>query len=271
MNMDRQKIDAFLLSIWPILAVLLSLYFSVDYLGSILFFFVIPSVYLSFRNSDMILKVSIFSASLAVPVALIADSFFHATKTYIINTTVFPFRVFGLFPIESFLWGFFGAYLPVMFYEYFIHHHSGKRMAYPRMKYLGVVSLVFTLSSFIIFSEITKGFNLPYAYLIIGTFFVGIPVIVELYEYPGVLKKWLLVGGYFFILSFLYELTALKLDLWTYYSDYTSFLGWVIFMGEKFPFEEIIFWFSLLSFAVISLYDLLDDYPNRDILSDEKV
>lgn len=258
--MDVKKFDAVMIAVWPVVAALLSLYMEVGYLGSIVMFFGIPSLYLSMREPGFVKKASIFSASLAIPVALLADGAFHATKTYIIHSTVFDFRVFGLFPVESFFWGFLGAFFPVMVYEYFLHDHAEKKVLYPRMKYILGLSVLVTLSTFFIFGLLPQNFYLGYAYVIIGSVLVLLPVVIELYEHPQVLKKFSLVGAYFFVLAFLYELTALKLGLWEYYTEYTSFLGWVTVGGVKFPYEEVIFWFTLLSFAVISIYDLVDDY-----------
>ena len=86
---------------------------------------------------------------------------------------------------------------------------------------------------------------------------VLIPVLFEAFAFPKVFIKIFKVVPYFFYLTLLYEVTALKLGWWAFPGE--RFVGWVSFFGAQFPFEEFFFWLALLSAAILSYYEFYDD------------
>ena len=86
---------------------------------------------------------------------------------------------------------------------------------------------------------------------------VLIPLLISLFKFPNLSKKFFLAGSYFFFFAFVYELTALKLGWWKFIGN--DFIGWVSIFKLSFPFEELFFWFLLLAMAILSYYEFFDD------------
>lgn len=63
---------------------------------------------------------------------------------------------------------------------------------------------------------------------------------------------------YFFFFSLVYELTALTLGQWSFPAE-NQFIGFVEFLGLRFPLEEFIFWIMLGTSATLVLYEFFND------------
>ena len=83
-----------------------------------------------------------------------------------------------------------------------------------------------------------------------------IPSIIELFRHPKLLPKFLLVVIYFFFLTFVYELTALKLGQWIFPSN--QYIGWVSIFGLNFPLEEFFFGFFFYAMVTLACYEAFD-------------
>lgn len=99
--------------------------------------------------------------------------------------------------------------------------------------------------------------NIPYAYVWLGLVTTLLPGMLFLNFFPNFLSRYVKVSAYFFILSILFELTALELGQWSFPG--TTFIGWVDILGYRFPFEEFFFWFLLAVTAILSIYEYFDD------------
>jgi len=258
MELTRRE-DFVLLLLWPIISASLSLHFSVSYIISIFLFLGFPSAYLSLRVWDKteIEKITLFSVIVSVSGTLFVEYFAYINSLWV-EQTMFSFRVFGFIPVESFFWAFFSIYLPVIFYEYFLHHHVVQHIVYPDLKKRAWI--LFSLSIFVSSLFVWTSFKLhiPYAYLVGGLFFTGSPILFEFLEKPEALKRIAEAGAYFALLTFSYEIVALKLGLWSFGTE-VSYIGWINLAGESFPIEEAFFWFLLFSMTVIVVYDRWDE------------
>ena len=257
MQKSDRKLDLVLLIIWPIVSSAVSLFLKGGPLWSLIVFLIIPSAFLSFKNKSFIKKSAVFSAIIGVPIVIIFDYIGHYSKSWFVGHSIFPYKIFGLVPVESALWGFFLIYYTVMFYEYFLDRHLSKKLKTPRLKYLLILILllIFVFSSILFITP--KLLNIRYFYLIWGMLMVFIPLLISLLKFPNLSKKFFLAGSYFFFFSFIYELTALKLGWWKFIGD--DFIGWVSIFKLSFPFEELFFWFLLLAMATLSYYEFFDD------------
>jgi len=253
----RESIDLAILLMCPILATLISLLFKTNVFVSVLLFFGIPALYLSFRGAKYIKKSIVFSVITSIPLIIIIDYVGHITKMWIIPNSILPFRLFGIVTIEVILWAVFNSYCVLMFYEYFLDKDVTKKAWFPQMKYLVVAILILFITFIILFFNAPGVLHIPYFYLAFGIVLLLIPVVVELFEYPKLISKFARVGAYFFFLTFLYEVTALKLGWWAFPG--TEFVGWVSIFGTMFPIEELVFWLILFSTAVLSYYEYFDD------------
>jgi|GEM_PF-385334 len=251
-----QKLDIFLLILFPILAVALSLIFQANFLTSIFLFLGLPSLWLSWRTPAEIKKTLLFSAIFAIPLGIILDYIATKDGAWFTTATVFPFRVFALFPVEDIIWFFGSIYAVVIFYKHFLDQGKSELLN-EKMKYLlwPLAILSFLFCAVLFFKPALLA--LPYAYLVLGGGFFFLPAIAFLLFFPKLLAKYVQVGAYFFLVSISFELTALALHHWTFPG--THFIGWVQLFAFKFPFEEFFFWFLTGAISVLSYYEFFDD------------
>ncbi len=251
-----KKLDIILLILFPIVSVVVSLAIHANFLTSILLFFGLPSVWLSFRTPERVQKALVFSVLMSVPLGLFIDYIATMDGAWFVPTTVFPFRLFGVVPIEDLIWGFFLIYSVVIFYEHFLD--KGKHeLIDRRMKYLVwpiAVILIIFFALLVIQPELLV---IPYAYWWLGTIFFVIPTVTFLSFFPRLLSKYVKTASYFFLLAVLFELTGLQLNQWTFPGQ--NFIGWVELFGHRFPFEEFFFWFVMSSISVLAYFEFFDD------------
>lgn len=257
MKKQDNKKDKVLILIWPIIAAILSFLFKANFFVSTIIFFGLPAIYLSFKNKNLIKKSAFFAVLFGLPLTIVIDYVLSISNTWFIPKSVFPVRLFGVVTIDMLLWGFLYLYFIVMYYEYFLEHKFKDKLYYPNMKYLiiGSFGLLFALLTIIILNPALL--NVQYFYLKVGLILGIIPIISVLLKFPNLVTKFLKTGAYFFYLSFIYEITAVKLGQWTFPGN--SFIGWVTIFGANFPLEELLFWIILCAISVLSYYEFFDD------------
>lgn len=251
-----KKVDIFLLILFPIVSVIISLTFHVHFLTSILLFFGLPSLWLSLRTPSQVTKTFVFSLILSTPLGIIIDYLAAMDKSWFVPTTDFPFRLFGVIPIEDLIWAFFLIYSIVIFYEHFLD--KGKHeLIDKKMKYLVWLIVMVVLVFFVIMLTQPELLAIPYAYFWGGIVLLILPTITFLSFFPRLISKYVKTASYFFLLSIVYELTGLQLNQWTFPG--THFIGWVQLFGYKFPFEEFFFWFVMGATSILAYYEFFDD------------
>lgn len=251
-----KKLDIFLLILFPILSVVLSLVFRANFLTSILLFFGLPSLWLSIRTHTQIKKTFLFSLILSLPLGIFIDYIATIDKSWFVPTTIFSFRLLGIIPVEDLVWGFFLIYSIVIFYEHFLD--KGKHeLVDKRMKYLAWPLIILMLVFFTLFFTKPELLVIPYAYFWIGIIFLILPTITFLSFFPRLLSKYVKTASYFFLLAVLFELTGLQLNQWTFPGQ--NFIGWVELFGHRFPFEEFFFWFIMGAVSILAYYEFFDD------------
>ncbi|MCF7831177.1 hypothetical protein K9M41_04265 [Candidatus Gracilibacteria bacterium] len=253
--MNRKYADALVLAILMALAVMLSMFLDAEFITSIGLFFVLPSIWLSFRKPKHVKKLVVFSVIFALPFTLIIDHLAVLDNSWDVPT-IFPFRIFGTVPIEDIIWGICLVYLTTIFYEYFLDKRKDKFMWRHMSYFFVLVFLLLTTFTFFLVSY-PELLHIPYTYLVVGLAFVLMPTILVLISFPHLLTKFFSTLAYFFPLALLMELTALILGHWSFPGK--NFIGWVDIMGQKFPFEELFFWFLLLPIAILSYYEFFND------------
>lgn len=243
--------------IWPIIASGISFLIRANILESVVLFLTVPAIYLSFLMKRVAKKALLFSLVTILPLSIIWDYIAHFTHQWT-ATTIFPFRILGLVPVEDILWGISINCFVILFYEYFLEsRREDKSIWHPRMKFLSFLFIALSALFFILYFFSPNYLNIPYSYFWIATFALFIPSLVELFRRPKLFQKFILVGAYFFFVNLIYEITALKLGQWTFPS--TQYVGWVYFLGVQFPFEELFFLITWGSIAALSYYEPFDD------------
>ncbi len=254
--MDKsKKQDIIILVLLPIIATHISLLFRTNFLISSLLFFGIPSLYLSLISPKEIKKIFFFSLIFSIPLGFILDYFAVKDLSWHVPQTIFPFRIFGLIPIEDLIWGFLTIYFICSFYEYFLDKKIKKKQN-KNLKYL----ISFLFLAIIIFYFITQNmpsFSIPYFYLWMGILLALFPIVLFLFNFPQFFFRYTKLIIYFFSVFFLSEITGLRLNQWEFPGNH--FIGMVDILGLTFPFEEFIFFIVLFSVAIISWYEFFAD------------
>ncbi len=253
---NLRKWDIGLMIFFPIFAVVVSLMIKANFLTSTLLFFGLPSLWLSYRRKDRVIKTFLFSILFSVPLTIIVDYIATIDKSWYVPTTVFGFRLFNVIPIEDFIWGFFLFYLTIIFYQHFLDRGQNK-IINSRMKYLVAFLGIGLFLFFMLFLFKPGALRIKYAYLWIGLLIVLIPCILFLWKYPKLLPRYLKATSYFFVLAFMFELTGLQLGQWTFPG--TNFIGWVEMAHHRFPIEEFFFWFCMSTIWILSYFEFFDD------------
>lgn len=263
----NKKIEIVIILLLPIIGTIISLVFSTNFFVSIILFFALPSIYLSFKISSHIKKAIIFAVLFGIGIIFFADYLAMIDGAWFIPSTIFPFRIFGIVPIEDFVLAFFFVYYLVIFYEYFFDKHreyfllnlKKKRVELmnKRMKYF-LAPLIFILLIFLIIYYFNPQLLIiRYSYLWLGIFFTIIPISIFIFLFPRLLPKYFKVALYFFYVLSLFEFVGLRLNQWEFPGQH--FIGYLEIFKCRFPIEEFVFWISLSSTSILSFYEFFDD------------
>ncbi len=248
--------DAVILILLPIFAVAASLATDAGVILSIALFFGLPAFWVSWRLKSWlkIKKAALFALIVTIFVMILIDYFVILDNGWA-TPTIFP-RIFGIIPIEDLIWVFLATYLIIIFYEYF--SDRGKdRLIEKRTYYLIYVSLAASGIFFIAEALVPGTVVIPYAFFVVGVLFFIIPAIIIALRHPKLLRKFSLAAVYFFYVSLMFEIVALKLGQWTFPGEH--YVGWVELFGQGMPFEEFFFNFMLGGIGVLAFYELFDD------------
>lgn len=259
----KEKIDIFLVIFFPLFAVFVSFKFDTVFLVSTLLFFALPSIYLSYRTPNGILRSAIFSMLFSIVGTLLFDHLAKVDKAWY-TTTIFPIKIFGTVTIEDLIFTFLFVYFVTIFYEHFEDKGKHKILA-PRMKYFFVLATT-VLSVFLLIYLINPAFNVNFTYIKIGSVLFLFPVVAFLIEFPKYISRFLKVAPYFFFLIFSQEIVAVKLNHWGFPGK--NFIGFISipFFGIVIPYEELFLWISISAISVICYFEYFDDNKLRSEL-----
>jgi len=253
---NSKKSDIIFLIIFPLISVAMSLIFKTNYLVSTLLFFGLPALWLSYRKPKMITRTALFSFLFVIPLGIVVDYIVTIDDGWLVPETSFPFRLFGMVPIEDLIYVFLLAYGTILFYEHFLekkkHSLIDKKMNY----FVWLVVIIFILF-LIILSKNPSALHIKYAYLWSGLIVLLLPAMSALAIFPKHFANYVKTASYFFVVTILFEFTALELGQWDYIGNH--FIGWVRLFGYQFPVEEFIFALILFSIGTLSLYDFFDE------------
>jgi len=246
--------DIAIVLLLPIIASLASLLFKTNLMISEVLFGLV-FVWLSYRVSHLILRVSLFSLVVLAPLWLVWDYLAHVDKSWFVPT-IFPFRLFGQLPFEDLFFGFIWIYGVIIFYERFFHSKPHKLVA-KRLKYLIYASVILVVAFLALMFTVRDLVVIPYVYVWFGFLFILGPTIVFLCYRQEFIKPFFITGAYIFAYSLLWELTALYLGHWTFTG--TNVIGWVEFFSFRLPFEELFFALVVAPWAWLTYYVYFDE------------
>jgi hypothetical protein len=263
----RKKIDILILILLPLVTVSALLLWQVNFLISTIFFFGLPIIYLLIRNKSLFKKAFVFSLTCSVPATILFDYLVVRDGGWYIIKTVFSFRLFDVIALEQFVWGFLWLFYSILFYECFLNKPPRKSLISffvkadvliaKRLEYfLMIVFAALLLFIFLIYFA-PEVLALQFAYLILGTVLMIIPLTIFLFKFPNFVTRFFWAMLYFFFFSALIEYVGLSLGHWVFPGE--NFLGVIDFFGFRMPYEEILIYFLCFTPAALAYYEFLAD------------
>ncbi len=225
-----------------------------------------PVLYLSLRKKKnwkkVILATLIFGGLFGFLFEFIAEY----NKAYSVVSVMFPFKIFGVLPIDNVLGHMMMTLLTIVFYEHFIdselNHHISKHLKYAILPALFAIVTMFVL---FFFSPSLLHSNHPYFYMglaaIIPPLFLG-------FTRPQFIRNMALTAVYFFFFYFVAEIFAVRLGYWIYPGN--NYVGWITVFNTTFPFEELFFWMMFYSASLVSYYELFIDDHSSNLIHRKK-
>jgi len=256
--MNKKQLDLIVMAGCIVLAVCLSLRYELPGLAVIIFYLLLPAIYLCIRERKNYKKLTIATLLFGISGIGVLDFIqeINNTWTSLPSRLVFPQKIFGLTPIDYAIFYFVWIFFICAFYEHFLDDEKKQKisnhLAYALVPFVLAFAVVITL---FVFNP--KFLAMPYAYLVVA--FTGMfPAIAYMcFMKPRLIAKTAKLGAFFFVLFLACELTSLKTNLWSFPGQY---IGLVTLFGLTFPIEEFIFWICLGAPSVIAYYEFsIDD------------
>ncbi len=254
-QITSKKIQLLVLYIIPIIASFISLKLNLGYLPTMLLFWGVPAVLLSYIAKDHIKKAFMF-AIIGTPFLMCLDLIFYLTRQWYVVSS-FTNRLFGIVAWDDAIYFFLWVYFPVLFWEYFFEKQTHEPLFGKRMFKLTAMFVFVSVGILLTYFYTPYLAQIQYFYLISTIIFIIVPIIIGALINPKLEVKFLATGIYFAFNSIIYEVTAISLNQWYYPS--TQFIGWVDILGQRFPVEELLAWILLGSTAILTWYEYFDD------------
>lgn len=247
-----KKLDIFFLVSSLIFTVFLSLTLRFNFLLNSIFFLVIPSVYLSFRNRNVVLRNLIFTLPFAIITGIITDYILLQDKAWFVPT-IFPFRILGV-TIEEIFWYVSSIYFCITVYEHF-QDNKKHNLTDKHLKNLGIalVSFIILFIGLLILSP--SLLHISFFYFKLEIILIASCILILL-KYKSLLTHLFKVSFYILTVSLIYLLVGVKLGNWVYMGS--GFVGWAKILGLLIPYEEIILALILWIFS-IEYFEFFDD------------
>lgn len=231
----------------------ISMIFRLNYLYSTILILVPPAIYLLYQLKKIQNKIIAQTLLFYLPIIVITDVLAHYNHAWI-ESTMFPYRVLGLFPFETFVWGIFYGIFMISFYEYFFDTKKQKKFN-PNFKY--AVAIIWIVLIMLVIIRINTPWLLTVRYFY--TIYIGMFILLNAYtyiKYRGFASKALIAGLLLVPVSLCDELVQLSLNHW-YFPLQTNLL-YVWIAGHPIPVEELL-WFTVIPMAAISVYEVFAD------------
>ncbi len=173
-------------------------------------------------------------------------------------STIFPFRIFGVIPIEDPLWIFLITYELVLLYEYFFNPKVKLTAKSRKRIYIMFFGSIVIFSVFLYLkSSFPNVLTIPYFYVLWGASIILLPCLLFLYFHPKLITRFLTLSVYTFYVGILSELVSLRLNFWEFPGH--NFIGWVTILGLTFPIEEFMLFLMFIPPAFLTYYEFFDD------------
>lgn len=166
LSMTSRRIDLLGLIVYVTLLVPIILFFKVGFSVATILFFLVPTVYLSFRGG-LPWKRIVFASLLFGFLLAQMDFLAEFNRAWVVPKLFFETRIFGIIGIDVIAWGFLWAFFILIFYERFSEHDRSSKIS----KHFNILTLVSIISCIVILVKFyfsSSRIQMPYAYLFLG-------------------------------------------------------------------------------------------------------
>lgn len=200
----------------------------------------------------------------AVVAAAIAGAFFWEVAAYSngiwYEIGSFDIRVFGMFPVEMFFWGFAYLFFILTGYEYFCDDKKTVALEWNK-RTVRYALFVLTMIAVPLVYAVTDFVYIPYAYLCLLSLTVLFTVLITIFSKAhtwSVIQKAAVFALLTVPIFILLEYVAMVNVLWVF-ANPAQYLFTISFAGELVPIEEFMFGL-FVPFCTVVIYELcLDD------------
>jgi hypothetical protein len=227
-------------------------HWNIGYTESALIFWGGPSIYLSFKNPKRIKKIAIYSGLVMLPLSFITDYLGHVSNAWYEPTALLGIRFLSIFPADILIWGFLYSYIVLSFYEYFLNRDESEEGFPSRIKYFVALLAVAIVVFLIMYAFYRDALVIHHFFTWLVVILFVLPFTIITWRYTQLLKKVIMQGFYFVILSMIFELSALAVGHWQY--NGTEYIGKVTLFGFMLPVEEIL-WILFAVPAYLCVYE----------------
>jgi len=214
----------------------------------------IPSIYLILRERKNFLKIFWAVIIFGVIFGTIFDFIETFNKAWVVTRLVFPWKIFGVLPVDDILGFMLMTLFIIVFYEHFLDDEKNPKIS-NNLKWALIPSLLILAFVLIVYLINPNLLEISYVYLLGGTLAIIFPIAMSLYK-SRFLGKFLKLSAFFFIIWFILELVALKTEGWIFPGEY---IGRVEIFGLAFPLEELFFWMMFYAATIVSYYEFFID------------
>lgn len=252
--MEKKLLDLLIILVLFSFFALISLFFNLKPLTGAVLYILIPSIYLMFRERKNYKKIFIAVFLIGGIFGFVFDFIETFNKAWIVDRLVFPWKVFGILPVDDIIGFLLMTLFIIVFYEHFLDDEKNKKIS-PYLIFALAPSLLITFAMVVVFL-IEPGFlQMPYAYFYGGLIAISFPIIYT-FSRPHLLSKFLKIAAFFFIIWFVSEIVAIKTGGWYFPGNY---IGNVSVFGVSFPFEELFFWMMFYAASIAAYYEKMVD------------
>ena len=255
MQISSKAIDLIVVIALALLTLLPSAIFILPSLALIIAWFLAPAGFLILRRKKNLTKITLASLvigllAFGLDIAVLHN---HGWTPY---RSDFSFRIFGAPPEEA-LWFFFHIFYILVWYEHFLddERDGGISPRFPSLIAFSIVTFVLVVIAVSFFPDASR---IRYAYLTLGVLSMTPIISWSIATRRALLKKFLPLAVFFFLLASSMEIRAVQYGLWSF-PDINNYLGVITLSGAAFPIEEIIFWMMLAPSVALAYYELFAD------------
>ena len=248
-----KKKDVCLLALLPVVAFVGTVLIAPPYLGALLLFFGLPSLWLTYRSRSRAQSIALFSLLCTLSLEPTFDSLAMWNDAWRIPQSLFAVRLFHLIPVENVILAFLYVYWLTMLYATFFDAAKENSLTFHWKQFITILVLILGTYTplFLLYPTILL---IPYAYVFIGLLVTtGVPLLFLLLK-PAFFRPFLSTALYVLYPLVLFEIVGLRYQYWSF--EHGQYVFWIHLPYMSMPLEELLFWMGTCTFFVLSIFEM---------------